>query len=216
MTEPIRVLCVDDHAFLAEGLQTRLSLERDLEFVGWLGSAEDLPAKLRETRAHVVLLDLEMPGPDPFSVLEDLRREFPDVRAIILSAYVRDHYLDSALKAGAWGYVSKSDEPQTLIEAIRSVVKGQFAFGPTVLERCRPSGDAPGARPASKLDLLTPREVQILRLIGKGMSREEIARSIHRSPKTVDNHRAAIMEKLGINDRVELARYALSEGLSEL
>ena len=90
----------------------------------------------------------------------------------------------------------------------------EFAFGPKVLETCRPEGDA--KRPTTKLDLLTERERQVLRLIGKGMTRNDIAKSIHRSPKTVDNHRASIMTKLDIHDRVELARYAIAEGLAEI
>jgi DNA-binding NarL/FixJ family response regulator len=217
--ELIRVLCVDDHAFLVEGLRTRLKLEPDIEFVGWLASAKDLIAEAERTKADIVLLDIEMPPPDPFEVLGDLRRRLPDVRVIMLSAFVRDHYIDLAFKGGAWGYLSKSDDPATVIDAIRKVHRGEFAFGERVLERCQttPSSktSAPPA-PVSKLDLLTPRELQVLRLIGKGLSRIDIAKAIHRSPKTVDNHRAAIMEKLGIHDRVELARYAISEGLTEV
>ena len=134
----------------------------------------------------------------------------------MLSAYVRDRFIDRALDAGAWGYLSKSDDPDSVAEAIRQVRGGAFAFGPKVLERCQPPGPGRAERPATKLDLLTPREVQILSLIGKGLSRVDIAEALHRSPKTVDNHRAAIMEKLGIRDRVELARYAISEGLTDV
>lgn len=214
----LRVLCVDDHEFLAEGLRSRIELERDLEFVGWLETADELVDAVKRLRADVVLLDIEMPGPDPFEMLADLSRRYPDVRTIMLSAYVRDHYIDTALKSGAWGYLSKSDDPDAVVDAIRRVASGAFAFGPKVLERCEPllgPGGKP-QRPVSKLDSLTPREIQILRMIGKGLSRQDIAKAIHRSPKTVDNHRAAIMEKLGIHDRVELARFALSEGLAEL
>lgn len=215
---PLRVLCVDDHAFLAEGMKSRLSLEADMEFVGWLESAEGLPEAVRRLQADVVLLDIEMPGPDVFEVVADLRRSNPQVRTIMLSAFVRDHYIDAAVKAGAWGYLSKSDTPGSVIKAIRKAVRDEFAFGPMVLERCGPGRSTRGERqdgPASRLQDLTPRETQILRLIGKGMSRVEIATTIHRSPKTVDNHRAAIMLKLAIHDRVELARYALREGLTE-
>ncbi len=214
---PVRVLCVDDHAFLAEGMKSRLSIEADMEIVGWLESAEGLSEEVQRREADVVLLDIEMPGPDAFEVLASLCQSNPQVRTIMLSAYVRDHYIDAATKAGAWGYLSKSDSPDSVVEAIRKVVGDEFAFGPKVLERCRPRLGAPEQQdpPSSRLDELTPRETQILRLIGKGMSRVEIAHAIHRSPKTVDNHRAAIMRKLAIHDRVELARYALREGLTE-
>jgi DNA-binding NarL/FixJ family response regulator len=140
----------------------------------------------------------------------------------MLSAYVRDRYLDAAIASGAWGYLSKSDSPDAVLDAVRKAAAGEFAFGPTVLERCKVEGagagrgGAGGPKPSSRLDLLTPREIQVLRLIGKGMSRLEIAKTLSRSPKTIDNHRAAIMEKLGIHDRVELARYAIEEGLAEV
>ncbi len=243
-----RVLSVDDHAFLAEGLRARLGMERDMELVGYLPRADDLVAKVVELSADIVLLDIELPGLDPFEALAELRRKSPHVRTIILSAYVRDRYVDATVKAGGWGYLAKGDEPETIVQAIREVAAGRFTFGPMVLERCRqlardvpesrngggvsvasdPAHDAAGEEAGggaavavmsgsrSRLGALTPRELQILRMIGKGMSRTEIAKVIFRSPKTVDAHRSAIMEKLAIHDRVELARYAIREGLVEL
>jgi len=266
-SKSIRVLSVDDHAFLAEGLRARLGMESDMEFVGHCPSAAGLVAKVRELAADVVLLDIEMPGPDPFEAVMLLRRQCPAVRTIILSAFVRDSYVDATVKAGAWGYLAKSDDPEVIIAAIRDVVGGRFTLGPIVLERCRQigrdsdravtaipppspeldgthsvmgasdhalqdsqpaeeSGPAaahstphpPGGTPAptSRLAGLTPRELQVLRLIGKGLSRTEIADAIYRSPKTIDAHRSSIMEKLAIHDRVELARYAIREGLVEI
>lgn len=213
----LRILCVDDHVFLAEGVKARLDHEQDMEVVGWIDSADAILDTIRDTRPDIVLMDVEMPGRDPFEALADMHRRHPHVRIIILSAYVRDHYIDAAVRAGAWGYLSKSDTPDDLVRAIRTVAGGAFALGPNVLQRTqfqRRSGRA-GLAPSSRLDELTPRQMQILRMVARGMSRLEIARSIHRSPKTVDNHRAAIMKKLGIHDRVELARFALREGLAE-
>jgi DNA-binding NarL/FixJ family response regulator len=161
-----------------------------------------------------------MPGPDPFEALEDLRRQCPNTRAIMLSAYVRDHYIDAAVNAGAWGYLCKNDDPETIIDAIRKVSRGEFVFGPDVIGRCTVrkkvvNGTSANTERTSKIQSLTAREQQILRMIGKGMSRAEIAKTLHRSPKTVDAHRAAIMEKMDIHDRVELALYAVREGLVE-
>ena len=214
--KPIRILSVDDHEFLAEGLKTKLSGETDLEFVGWLSRPDTLVTEVGKLNPDIVLLDIEMPGPDPFDVLEDLQRRHPEVRVIMLSAYIRDHYIDSAFQRGAWGYVSKADDPSNLVTAIRSVANGDFAFGDKVLERTQGSGGGAANPPTSRLSVLTPRELQVLRLIGKGMSRLEIAKALHRSPKTVDNHRSAIMDKLDIHDRAELVRYAISEGLTDL
>jgi len=213
-----RVLCVDDHAFLVEGLRARFALEPDLEYVGWLPSADDLLAEVERARPDVVLLDIEMPGPDSFEAMEDLRRRFPDIRTIILSAYVRDRYLESAVEAGAWGYLSKGDHPGNIVAGIRKVLQGDFALSPEVEARCGlpkfPQRDK-SHRPESRMRSLTPRERQILRMIGKGMSRSRIARKLHRSPKTVDAHQSSIMEKLDIHDRVDLVRYAIREGLVE-
>jgi DNA-binding NarL/FixJ family response regulator len=215
---PIRVFCVDDHAFLVEGLQARLSLARDMEFVGRLSTAEDLIAEVKRTRPDVVLMDIEMPGPDPFEALEDLRRQCPKTRVIMLSAYVRDHYIDAAVNAGAWGYLSKHDDPDKILQAIRDVANGAFVFGPQVMERCslkKRGGVSEVNQPTSKIKNLTSREQQVLRLIGKGLSRSEIAKTLCRSPKTIDAHRAAIMEKMDIHDRTELALFAVREGLVE-
>ncbi len=215
----IRILCVDDHTFLIDGLRAKFDMERDLECVAALPNAEGLVAEAKRLKPDIVLLDIEMPGPDPFESADDLRRQCPDVRTIFLSAYVRDHYITAAVKAGAWGYFSKSEDADTLVEGIRKVAAGDFAFSPKVQERCRPAKGLKRGQvvpPSSKLEALTAREQDVLRLIGKGMSRSEIAETMCRSPKTVDGHRESIMEKLGIRDRAELVRFAIREGLVEV
>jgi DNA-binding NarL/FixJ family response regulator len=188
-----------------------------MEFAGHLSNAEDLVQEVKQTKPDIVLLDIEMPGPDPFEAMEDLRRQCPNVRTIMLSAYVRDHYIDAAVNAGAWGYLCKDDDPEAIIHAIRDVASGAFVFGPNIIGRCtmKKTNGTASRQPTSKIQSLTAREQQILRMIGKGMSRAEIAKTLHRSPKTVDAHRAAIMEKMDIHDRVELALYAVREGLVE-
>jgi DNA-binding NarL/FixJ family response regulator len=216
----IRVLCVDDHAFLIEGLRARLSLEKDIEVVEHLETADSLIDVAKAMNADVCLIDIDMPGRDPFEAIEDLCRRVPKARPVLLSAFVRDAYIDEAMRCGVWGYLSKRDEPTAIIEGIRRVASGRLAFSGEVLERCGLKPDECDLirteRPQSRLAILTPREMQILRMIGKGMSRNEIAEAIHRSPKTVDAHRASIMEKLGLHDRVDLARFAIREGLVEV
>ena len=214
----IRILCVDDHSFLVEGLAARFELERDLEHVGSLPNAANLVGEAKRLRPDIVLLDIEMPGPDPFEAADDLRRQCPDVRTVFLSAYVRDHYITAAAKAGAWGYFSKSESADDIVKGIRTVAGGEVAFGPKVQERCQAS-EAEGRRPvppSSKLESLTTREQEVLRMIGRGLSRSQIAETLCRSPKTVDGHRESIMEKLGIHDRGELVRFAIREGLVEV
>lgn len=215
-----RVLCVDDHAFLVDGLKFRLDVEPEMELVGHSPNADHLTADVQRTGAHVVLLDIEMPGRDVFDAMDELRRRCPEVRTILLSAYVRDRYIDAAYKAGAWGYLSKSDSPEAVLAGIRKVTQGKLAFSPAVMDRFQPA--AAGRRgnrlvqAGSRLGLLTLRERQVLRMIAKGMSRTEIAEQLCRSPMTVDNHRKSIMRKLSIQDRVELARYAIAEGIVEV
>jgi DNA-binding NarL/FixJ family response regulator len=211
-------MCVDDHSFLAEGLQARFAMERDIEFVGWLPSAERLVEEVKERRPDVLVLDIEMPGPDVFEAARDVVRSRPVTRIVFLSAYVRDHYISSAVDSGAWGYFAKGEESDSIVEGIRQVAAGQFAFSPKVLDRCQPSQTPQRVRPAppsTRLDSLTPRECEVRRLIGRGQTRSEIAATLHRSPKTIDGHREAIMEKLDIHDRGELVRFAIREGLVE-
>ncbi len=218
-TEPITVFCVDDHAFLIEGLRSKFEKEDGIELVGTLPSADGLIGAAEEVKPKVVLLDIEMPGRDPFEIIDELREKCPACRVILLSAFVRHSYLDLAVKMGAWGYVSKRDAPSAIISAIKQVNAGRFAFSPEVITRCGLDPNRPmptGGKPESKLNRLTPRELQILRMIGRGMPRNAIANAIHRSPKTVDAHRASIMEKLGLHDRVDLARFAIREGLVEI
>ena len=214
----IRILCVDDHAFLVEGLSARFALESDFELVGRLPTAENLADEVKKSRAQIVLLDIEMPGPDPFDALAELKRQNEDVKVIMLSAYIRDHYIEAAYKAGAWGYFCKSDEMNAIVDGIRKVSNGEFALGPKVQERCQPTKGRKRGQdktPRTKLKLLTPREQEVLRLIGRGMSRTEIAKTLSRSAKTIDGHRELIMKKLDIHDRGELVRFAIREGLVE-
>jgi DNA-binding NarL/FixJ family response regulator len=218
----IRVLCVDDHATLIDGLEARFELERDIESVGRLLNADGLIDHVGRTNPHVVLLDIEMPGPDPFEASGELLRRHETVRVIMLSAYIRDQYISAAFNAGAWGYFSKSDDGSQIIDGIRKVASGQFALGPKVESRVQSTGlKRSGASrrnlapPNGKLDALTPRELEVLRLIGTAMPRAEIAKALHRSVKTIDGHREAIMRKLDIHDRGELVRFAIREGLVE-
>jgi DNA-binding NarL/FixJ family response regulator len=217
----IRVLCVDDHGFLVDGLKARFAMEPDLEFAGRLSSAEGLGAEVERLKPDIVLLDIEMPGPDPFEAAEEVRRRRPETRVVMFSAYIRDQYLSAAFRAGVWGYFAKSEDAMTIVDGIRKVDKGQFTLSPKVAERCQPTRALKrGERPApelteSRLEQLTDREREVLRLIGRGMSRAEIARTIHRSPKTVDGHRERIMAKLDLHSGPELVRFAIREGVAE-
>jgi DNA-binding NarL/FixJ family response regulator len=212
----VRVLCVDDHPVLVEGIRARLQLEPKLELIGHLTSADNLVAEARECKPDIVLIDVAMPGADPFAAAADLMRHCPDAKVVFLSAHIRDHYLDAAFRAGAWGYLYKGDDIEDIVHALQRVAEGEYVFSPHVLERVRvqnSAGRSGKPKRSSKLEALTPTEVQVLRMIGKGLSRTRIAAALHRSVKTVDTHRAKIMKKLDIHDRTELAVFAIREGL---
>jgi len=164
----IRVLCVDDHTFLAEGLAARINQERDRTCVGCLTSAERLVEDATRLRADVVLLDLEMPGPDALEALSELKRTNENVHVVVLSAHVRDHYIDQALRTGATGYFSKNDSPEAIIAGVRAVYQDQSAFGTAVQDRMVQNGSGENGNFDSKLNELTPRELEVLRLIAKG------------------------------------------------
>ena len=212
--EPLRVLCVDDHESVAEGMRARLGLENDMQVVGWLDTPQDLVGEVARTRADIVLLDIELPGHDPFEALADLTKRRPDVRTIMLSAFVRDQYIDAAVTAGAWGFLSKADAPDSVVDAIRKVANDEFAFGPMVIERCLPGLGVISERGRS-VAALDAGDRRVLGLIAQGMTCEDIAGSIQCSVETVEGQRAAIMRTLGVRSAGELARLALREGLVE-
>lgn len=232
----VRLLCVDDHAFLVEGLKAQFSATgggREFQVVGRLATAQNLVKEAQRLRPDIVLLDIEMPGPDPFEMADRLHRMDARAKIVFLSAYVRDHYIAEAYRCGASGYFSKADEIEDIVEGLRQLARGSgaegdFVFGPKVKARCRPPkqrrvlGWGGGVRaakreaqPPARLDTLTSRELEVLRLIGKGLSRNEIAGALSRSAKTIDRHQERMLKKLGLETRAELMRFAIREGLVE-
>ena len=227
----IRVLCVDDHAVLVEGLKAQFAIEGRIKVVGRLASAEKLLGEVARLKPDVVMLDIEMPGPDVFEMADRMRQLHPKLRFVFLSAHVRDGYLAAAYKSGAWGYFSKGDELEDIVAGIRELAKsagGTFVMGPKVRQRCSQSagaspmgaekqavGTLKGEPPTTPLGSLSSREVEVLRLIGKGLSRNQIAAELSRSAKTIDGHQERILRKLGIVTRAELMRFAIREGLVE-
>jgi len=214
------VLCVDDHALLVEGLKAQFAIDGSIRVVGRLASAEKLLEETARLRPDVLLLDIEMPGPDIFEMADRVRRVHPGMRFIFLSAHIRDGYLAAAYKCGAWGYFAKADELEDIVAGVREVARstnGTFVLGPKVRRRCA-AGTAtrtPDAAPMTALQSLSAREIEILRLIGKGLSRNQIAAELSRSAKTIDGHQERILKKLGIGSRAELMRFAIREGIAE-
>ncbi len=220
---PLRLLCVDDHVVLVEGLKAHFSIKGDIEVVGRMATAASLADEVARLKPNVVMLDIEMPGPDAFEMADRTRRKFPEVRIIVLSAHIRDSFISASFRAGVSAYFAKSDDLDDIVKGIFEVSRsrnGSFLLGPKVRERCSPTPQGPAetdARtgdPKTLLNSLTAREDEILRLVGKGMSRHQIAAQLCRSVKTIDAHQGRMMRKLGIEARADLIRFAIREGLA--
>lgn len=217
MTVPLktRILLADDHAVVRRGLRLVLEGEHDLEVVAEAGDgAEAIDLALRED-VHLAVLDVAMPRMTGLQAARELSRRLPDLRILMLSMYDNEQYFFEALRAGASGYVLKSVADRDLVEACRASMRGEpFLYPKAVtalirdyLDRAK-EGDAPG-------EVLTPRESEILKLVAEGYTSKEIGEMLVISVKTVERHRANILEKLGMRDRVELTRYAIRSGLIE-
>jgi two-component system, NarL family, response regulator LiaR len=207
----IRVLLVDDHAVVREGLRTFLDLQDGLEVVG---EAEDGQQAVREAerlRPDVILMDLVMPKLDGVGAMRALRRRLPDARVIVLTSFADDEKLLPAIQAGAAGYLLKNVQPKELARAVRAAHNGEALLDPLVAARlveaiAQPaSGEAPPER-------LTPREREVLELIGRGLSNKRIALELGVSEKTVKTHVGHVLAKLGVSDRTQAALYAVRAG----
>jgi DNA-binding NarL/FixJ family response regulator len=200
----IRVVIADDHAVVRQGLRTFLDLQDDIEVVAEAGDGAEALAAAEEHAPDVVLIDLVMPNVDGIEAIRGLRERVPAARAIVLSSFIEDEKLLPAVRAGAAGYLLKDVEPQQLVEAIRTVHAGGALLHPKVASRLLEE---------MATDPLTPREREVLALIGRGMANKVIARELSLSEKTVKAHVSSILAKLGVTDRTQAALYAVRAGL---
>jgi len=217
MIRPISIVLVDDHALVRDMLRQRLTQETDMVVLSCESNAQDAVRCCVAMCPDVVLLDIDMPGLSAFEGARSIKSQCPRTRLVFLSAFFHDYYIDQALALEATGYLTKSEPPEVVIQAIRQVMTGTVYFSDEVLARIVINGD--GARlaraPESRTRLLTERELEMLAYIARGLSKKEIARTVGISVKTVEQHCMHLMEKLAIHDRVELARLAIREGLVE-
>ena len=210
-----RILLADDHTVVRRGLRLVLDSEPDLEVVAEAGDGAEALERALSEDVHLVILDVSMPRMTGLQAARELARRRPELRILILSMHDNEQYFFEALKAGASGYVLKSAADRDLVEACRATMRGEpFLYPAAVtalirdyLERAKENG--------SGADPLTPRELEILKLIAEAHTSKDIAEMLVISVKTVERHRANILEKLGMRDRVELTRYAIRRGLIE-
>lgn len=215
-TGKTKVLLVDDHVIVRDSLARRLEDEPDLEVPHTAGDADEGLALAEANGFDVIVMDINMPGMSCFEAAKRLQTSHPDLPLVFLSAYWNDAFIEQAQGVGAVGLLSKSDEPDLLINAIRTVVDGGVFLSDEVRGRFESdSGEAPDES-KTKLSTLTPREVDVLRWVGMGQSRKQMAAQLGISENTVAVHTNRIMRKLDIHDRVGLARFAIKIGLSPL
>ena len=212
----IRILLADDHTLVRRGVRLILESEPGLRVVAEAGDGAEAVALGRTHQVDLAVLDVAMPRMTGIQAARELSRRSPSLRILMLSMYDNEQYFFESLKAGASGYVLKSVADQDLLNACRAAIKGELFIYPGVvstlmrshLERLR-RGDEP------RQNLLTPREDEVLKLIAEGHPSKSIADQLTISLKTVEHHRANILQKLGMRDRTELTRYAIRAGLIE-
>ena len=211
-----RILLADDHALVRRGLKLVLDAEPDLEVVAEAGDGAEAIQLALADHIDLAIVDISMPRMTGLQAVAELHQRRPELRSLILSMYENERYLYEALKAGASGYVLKTAADRDLVEACRSAMRGESFLYPGAMtslirDYLRQARDNEPVR----ADPLTPREQEVVKLIAESYSTREIATALVISEKTVDRHRANILEKLGMHDRVQLTRYAIRQGLVE-
>jgi DNA-binding NarL/FixJ family response regulator len=210
-----RILLADDHAVVRRGLRLVLEGEPDLQVVAEAGDGAEAVERALRDDIHLAVLDVTMPRMTGIQAAREISRRRPDVRTLILSMHDNEQYLFEALRAGASGYVLKSAADRDLVEACRAAMRGQPFLYPAAVAALVRDHLERASEGKGSAEVLTPRELEILKLIAEAHTSKEIAEMLVISVKTVERHRANILEKLGMRDRVELTRYAIKRGLVE-
>ena len=204
----ITVLIADDHPVVRQGLRTFLDTQEDLEVVAEAGDGEEAVARAVELVPDVVLMDLVMPNVDGIEAIRRIRDASPSTRVLVLTSFIEDEKVFPAVKAGAAGYLLKDVEPTQLADAIRTVTRGEALLHPTVAAKVMQEVAARDRSPAAEL---TERELDVLRLLARGMANKAIALELHVSEKTVKTHVSNILAKLHLADRTQAALFAVRE-----
>jgi DNA-binding NarL/FixJ family response regulator len=218
MTTPLktRILVADDHPIVLRGLKTVLNAQPDFEVVAEATDGDEAVEQALSQDVHLAILDISMPRKTGLQAAREISQRRPEVRVLILSMHDNEQYLFEAIKVGASGYVLKSAVDRDLVEACRAAMRGEpFLYPGGVRALMRDYVERARAGEVGRGEVLTPREEEIVKLVAEAHTNEEIGEMLFISKKTVERHRANILEKLGMRDRVELTRYAIRRGLVE-
>lgn len=213
MAKPIKVLLVDDHAMFRAGIRALLEAEGHVEVVGEGSSGDEAVDLVRELKPDVVIMDLSMPGSNGLEATRRIAALELDTNVLVLTVHAEEEYLVPVVEAGASGYLTKTSADTDLLEAIRIVARGQVFLPPKATTLLLKQYKAAEADEQAGLKDLSTREQEVLALTAEGFSSREIGKKLFISPKTVDTYRSRIMDKLGLNHRSELVRFALKVGL---
>ncbi|MEP6913059.1 MAG: response regulator transcription factor [bacterium] len=211
--KPLRVLLADDHALVRAGIRALVEKIDGVEVVGQAGDGHEALQLIKKHRPDIVLLDIAMPGLNGFEVLDQTVRDCPEVRVIVLSVHEAEAYAMRALSLGAMGYLPKSSASAELELAIKTVADKRKYVSPELSRKIFLEHAKDAAEGRSPLAELTPRQLEVLRLIAVGHTTKDIARQLRISIKTVESHRASLMERLNIHEVAGLVRYAIRMGL---
>ena len=207
MINPIRVLIVDDHAMVRQGIATFIETQDDIQLVGEAANGREAMARVAELAPDVVLMDLQMPEMDGITATREIKARHPEVKVLALTSFVNDTQITPMLRAGAAGYLLKDISADELMKAIRAVQRGETPLAPVVAKKLIEGVAAPSDETRA-LAQLTEREREVLALLGCGMSNKEIAAQLSISEKTVKFHVSSILSKLNLNDRTQAALFA--------
>jgi len=215
MTSKKKMIIVEDHQLLREGLKNMISDFENIEIVGEAGDGLKAIQKIRKIQPDIILLDLSMPKMDGMSIIKAVKSQFPDIKILVLTIHEGDHYVLEAFDAGADGYCIKNASCKELELAIKSVIEGKRYLSPAITSNIL-EGYIEGQKKLkekSTWDMVTQREREILKLVAEGYPNKEIAEFLNISVKTVEKHRANIMKKLDIHNVASLTAYAIERGL---
>jgi DNA-binding NarL/FixJ family response regulator len=208
-----RILIADDFAVVRSGLRRLLDAKPDLEVVAEAADGHEAVEMALKEDIHLAILDVSMPRMTGIQAAAELHKRKPEVRVLMLSMHDSEQFLFEALKAGASGYVLKSGADTDIVDACRAAMRGDSFLYPSAVTTLVRDYVERGGRGEEQFDVLTPRELEVLKLIAEAHTSKEIAELLFISIKTVERHRQNILDKLGMSDRVELTRYAIRRGL---
>ncbi|MCP4139811.1 MAG: response regulator transcription factor [Chloroflexi bacterium] len=215
MSEIIRVFLTDDHSIIRKGVKATLELIDDIEVVGEATNGREAVETVASANPDVILMDLVMPEMDGIEAIRQIKAQNPDIRILVLTTFAGEDKIFPAIKAGALGYQLKDSEPEELVEAIRQVYRGESALHPIIARKVLQELSQPAEKPPTP-DPLTPREVEVLKMVAQGLENPEMAEKLVISEATVRTHVSNIMTKLHLASRTQVALFALREGLASL